>query len=150
MKRFSTVLIVVSALVVLAFSGAAGNGRSEKRFRGLWEGIDPGDGSSQQILISGGADGECSLAWSESYWTVCDGRRAILEGFGESDRDERNTLVFQMAITCFDPKEVVVEDTLTFRFVGQDMLLVSAPGEFTDLPFFRVSSRVRGRGSDND
>ena len=43
-----------------------------------------------------------------------------------------------------------VRGKIRFRFVGQDMLLVSAPGEFTDLPFFRVSSRVRGRGSDND
>ena len=148
MKRFSIVMIVMSMLAALTFADARADGSSGKRFRGLWEGIDPIDGSSQKILISGGAKGVFSLLWSESYWTVCDGRRAVLDGVGERDPDERNTLVFQMKITCFDPEEFPVEDTITFRFVGQDMILASAPGAFTDLPFYRVSNRVRGGRDD--
>ena len=150
MKWFSIVLIVVSTLAVLAFAGAPGKGHSGKRFRGFWEGIDPADGSSQQILISGGADGVFSLLWRESYWSVCDGRRAILDGVGELDPNNRNTLVFQIEITCFDPEEIVVNSTLTFQLVGQGLLLASDPGAFTDLPFYRVSSRIRGGGRDRD
>ena len=153
MRRVSIVLIVlvvVSALAVQDFAGASGNGRSGKVFRGLWEGIDPDDGSSQKILISGGAGGVFSLVWRESYWTVCDGRRGILEGVGERDPHNRSRLVVQMEITCFDPEEVVVEDTISFRFVGRDMVLASAEGAFTDLPFFRVSSRVGSGGNDRD
>ncbi len=153
MKRVSIVLIVlvvVSALAVQDFAGASGNGRSGKVFRGLWEGIDPVDGSSQKLLISGGAGGVFSLVWRESYWTVCDGRRGILEGAGERDPHNRSRLVVQMEITCFDPEEVVVDDTISFRFVGRDMVLASAEGAFTDLPFFRVSSRVERGGNDRD
>ena len=152
-KRVSIVLIVlvvVSALAVQDFAGASGNGRSGKVFRGLWEGIDPVDGSSQKILISGGADGVFSLVWRESYWTICDGRRGVLNGAGELDPDDRKTLAVQMTVTCFDPEEVVLEDTIAFELVGQNMLLASAPGAFTDLPFFRVSGRVRGGERDDD
>ena len=143
-------MIVMSTVPVLAFADARGNESSGKRFLGLWEGIDPLDGSSQQILISGGADGAFSLRWRESYWTICDGRPAILNGVGEQDTRRRNTLVFQMEITCFDPEVIAIEDTITFRFVGQNMMLASAPGAFTDLPFFRVSGRVRGGGKNDD
>ena len=148
MKRFSILMIAMSMLAALTFADARADGSSGKRFRGLWEGIDPTDGSSQKISISGGAKGVFSLLWSESYWTVCDGRRAVLRGVGERDPNERNTLVFQMKITCFDPEEFPVEDTITFRLVGQNMVLASAPGAFTDLPFYRVSHRVRGGGDD--
>ena len=140
----------MTMLPLLTFADARANESSGKRFLGLWEGIDPLDGSSQQILISGGADGVFSLRWRESYWTICDGRPAILNGVGERDTDSRSALVFQMEITCFDPEVVEIEGTITFRFVGQNMLLASAPDAFTDLPFFRVSGRVRGGGSGDD
>ena len=54
--------------------------------------------------------------------------------------------MFQMAITCFDPESVPVRDTIRFRIVGQNMLLATAEGAFTDLPFFRI----RGGGNDGD
>ena len=99
--------------------------------------------------ISRGADGGFGLLWAESYWTVCDGRRAVLEGTGDVAARPRDTLVFQMQVTCFDPESVPVQDTIRFRIVGQNMLLSTVEGVFTDLPFFRVSSRVRG-GDDDD
>lgn len=151
MRRFFIVWMVVSVLAGLAaVEAAAGKRSSGQRFWGVWAGIDPADGSSQQLLISGGADGAFNLLWRESYWTVCDGRRAVLEGIGELDSYDRNTLVIQMVITCFAPEEVPVTDTITFRLVGQNMLLATAEGAFTDLPFFRISSRVRGGGDDAD
>ena len=150
MKRFSLSTLVVMGLLAWAFAAAAGNGGSGKRFLGLWQGIDPLDGSSQTVEISPGADGGFGLLWAESYWTVCDGRRAVLEGTGETASGDRNTLVFQMAVTCFDPESVPVQDAIRFRIVGQNMLLATVEGVFTDLPFFRVSGRVRGGGHDDD
>ena len=149
MKRFALSILVVAALLVLGFAAAAGNAGSGKRFLGLWQGIDPVDGSSQTVEISRGADGGFELLWAESYWTVCDGRRAVLRGTGESAAGDRSTLVFEMEITCFDPESVPVRDTIRFRIVGQNMLLATAEGAFTDLPFFRVSARVRGGRGDH-
>jgi len=149
MKRFFLSSVVLAGLLAWAFAAAAGGGGSGKRFLGLWQGIDPLDGSSQTVEISRGADGGFSLLWAESYWTVCDGRRAVLEGTGGAVARDRNTLVFEMQVTCFDPESVPVRDTIRFRIVGQNMLLSTVEGVFTDLPFFRVSSRVRG-GDDDD
>ena len=143
MKILFTALILLGALALHTSAASSNNGNSGHRFIGLWEGIDSDDGSSQQVMISGGTDGVFDLLWRESYWTVCEGRRAILKGLGELDPDNRNTLVFEMTITCFDPVEVPVTSTLTFRFIGQEMVLVSDAEAFTDLPFFRVSSPLR-------
>ena len=140
--------IFVWSLVSVMFFGAlaaqADKDRSERRFWGLWESVDALDGSTEQVSISGRADGSFDLLWRESYWTICDGRRGILTGTGDVDPDDRNTLVFRMTITCFDPQADVLEGGVSFTLVGGNLLLATDPGEFTDLPFFRVSGRVRG------
>ncbi|MGE4606980.1 MAG: hypothetical protein AAEJ52_09590 [Myxococcota bacterium] len=149
-----TRLILVSSLVSVMFLGAltaqADKDRSGRRFWGLWEAVDSLDGSTEQVSISGRPDGSFNLLWRESYWTICGGRRGILIGSGDVDPDDRNTLVFQMTITCFDPEEVVLEDSVSFTLVGRNLLLATDPGAFTDLPFFRVSGRVRGDRDHDD
>jgi len=135
---------IVSAILFGAVTAEGDEKDSNRRFWGLWESIDAADGSTEQVSISRGADNTFALLWRESYWTICDGRRGILEGSGEVAAKDRNRLVFAIEITCFAPDEVVLEGTLTFDLVGRNMLLASDPGAFTDLPFFRVSGRVRG------
>ena len=150
MNRFFIAVVVASMMAALAFASAGRQGNQGDRFLSLWEGVDSIDGSSQQILISGGEDGGFNLLWRESFWTVCDGRRAILMGVGEIASDDKNTLVCPIVITCFGPDELVVEDTLTFELVGKEMLLAtSANGVFENLPLYRLSNRLRG-GSDDD
>ena len=149
MKRFFIVSSVVSVLMLLALAAEAGSKNSGSRFWGLWEGIDPADGSSQQISISDGPDGTFDLLWGESYWTICQGRRGVLNGTGALDPEHRKTLVVQITITCFDPEENILESAVSFELVGKNLLLATDPGAFTDLPFFRVSARVRG-GEERD
>ena len=149
-KRFFIVSSMVVVTCFLALEVQAGNGGSDKRFWGLWEAIDSLDGSTEQVSISPGAGSSFNLLWRESYWSICGGRRGILTGTGERAPKDRDLLEFQMTITCFDPEEVVLEDSVTFELVGQNMLLASDPGEFTNLPFFRVSGRVRGGGNGED
>jgi len=147
MRKLCCVAVVgVSLLALLGSSAEADSGKSGSRFWGLWEGIDPLDGSTQQISISGGTERRFSLLWRESYWTICGGKRGIVNGSGALDPGDRKTLVAQITITCFDPDELVIEDTITLELTGQNMLLVSDRGEFEDLPFFRVSARVRAGG----
>ena len=147
MKRF---LFVTSVLVVAALASEAGSRHSGSRFWGLWEGVDPLDGSSQQISISAGAQGSFDLLWGESYWTICEGRRGVLNGIGALHEEDRKTLVAEVTVSCFDPEEVVLETSIHFELVGQNLLLATAPGAFTDLPFYRVSGRVRGGSKADD
>jgi len=149
-KRFFVVLSAVGVLSFVSLAVEAGDRSSGRGFWGLWEAIDPLDGSTQQISISDGAEGSFNLLWRESYWTICSGRRGVLNGTGELKPGKRKTLVVQMTITCFDPEEVVVEDSIEFEVEGQNMLLASDPGEFPALPFFRVSGRVRGGERSDD
>ena len=151
MSRFfivSSMVVVLTCFATLEVQ--AGDGGSGKRFWGLWEGVDSLDGSTEQVSIGPGAGGTFDLLWRESYWTICDGRRGILIGTGELAPKDKDLLEVQMTITCFDPEEVVLEDSITFELVGRNMLLASDPGAFTNLPFFRVSGRVRGGGNGED
>lgn len=147
-------LLIVSGMILFTFAGTlaaqADKEDAGRRFWGLWEAVDALDGSTEQISISGGEGGRLNLLWRESYWTICDGRRGILNGTGTLDPDNRKALAVEMTITCFDPEENVLEGSIRFELVGQNMLLASSPGEFTDLPFFRVSGRVRGSARDDD
>ena len=150
LRRFLILSGTVGFVIFTSLAAHAGKDDSGRRFWGLWEAVDSLDGSTEQVSMSKGEDGSLDLLWRESYWTICDGRRGILRGSGRVERSGRRAVVFEMQITCFDPEEVVLEDSIRFELVGQNMLLASSPGAFTDLPFFRVSGRVLGSGRDDD
>ena len=150
MRRLVLASSLVSVMFLSALTAQADKNGSERRFWGLWEAVDFLDGSTEQVSISGRPDGSFSLLWRESYWTICSGRRGILAGTGNVDPDDRNTLVFEMTITCFEPEELVLEGGVNFTLVGGNLLLATDPGVFTDLPCFRVSGRVRGGRDRND
>ena len=150
-KRFFRVSsMVIAVICFVALEAQAGNGGSGKHFWGLWEGVDSQDGSIEQVSIGPGAGRSFDVLWRESYWTICDGRRGILIGTGALAPKDKDLLEVEMSITCFEPEEVVLEGSITFELVGKNMLLVSDPGVFTNLPFFRVSGRVRGGGNGED
>ena len=154
MKRFLIVATLIGAVSVLPFiftedAGAAGKGNSF--FLGMWGGIDTGDGSAQQIMISPGEDGSFNLAWYETFWSVCPSPgsgRGIMEGTGGLAPGSKDVLVIDITISCFDPDvpNVVPADTVTFRLADKNMLLATAgSGVFEDLPLFRLSQRPNGQ-----
>ena len=83
MKRCLKVVVVVSvvaALPILLTQVTSAKYLGNPSFLGVWESVDPEDGSGQTMLISGGENGVFSLYVRETYWTACDGRRGILTG----------------------------------------------------------------------
>ena len=68
MKRLFVRFGLVSLTVAFTFATVAATGNQGSRFLGIWGGIDPGDGSSQQFLISAGENGEFNLSWHETFW----------------------------------------------------------------------------------
>jgi len=149
-RQLMLVSMICAVVTSGSFAAQADKADPGRRFWGLWEAVDSLDGSTEQISISGGGPRSLSLLWRESYWSICDGRRGILRGAGQIDPDNRRVLVIEMAITCFDPEEIVLEDAIRFELVGANMLLATSPGAFKDLPFFRVSGRVHRGRNDED
>lgn len=70
-------LIMTVALFSLASPIA---GRTDNRFVGVWEAVDPIDGSLQILSITNNLNGVADLQLFKTYLTPCDGTRA----FGQS------------------------------------------------------------------
>ena len=70
------VIAIAVSIVPSVVSAAPGNGNGNagkaQDFIGLWEGVDPLDGSSVQLSLSDvEGDGVLELTQSESFWSVC-------------------------------------------------------------------------------
>lgn len=141
MKRL---LVTLAVVLVAGLPATAGADKKGKAFLGLWGGVDPVDGSTQRVLIGRGANGGFYLVWHEDYWRICKGRRGIMKGEGMLDAEHKDTLVTSRVITCFDPEEIVREDTLTFRLADKNMLLATAGNQvFVDMPLYRLSQSLK-------
>ena len=140
MKRCITAIVVVSVVAgILLTQVTRARYLGNPSFLGVWESIDPEDGSGQTMLISGGENGLFGLHVRDTYWTVCVGRRGILTGLGGHALDDKEILIFDGVISCFDPDEDVSELTLTFELAGKNILLRGVENP----PFFRISNRGR-------
>ncbi len=153
MKRFLIVAALIGAVSVLPFmftEDASAGGKGNSFFLGMWGGIDTTDGSAQQILISPDQNGSFNLAWYETFWTACVGGRGVMEGSGDVAPGDKDALVMDITISCFDPDlPDLITDTVTFRLADKNMLLAAAgSGVFTDLPLFRLSERPNRQGHD--
>lgn len=79
-------------------SSASGNGNS---FVGLWEAVDPQDGSHLVLSITGNDEGSVKLLVYDTYFTTCNGGRGIAQGTGEVSA-EQSLQVEDYTITCFE------------------------------------------------
>ncbi len=80
------VMAVVAAALLLGSGAQATESASEiRRFAGLWEGVDPGDGSLTQRSITCDAEGACEVLGADSFFRLCDGEQGILAGSGTLD-----------------------------------------------------------------
>ena len=105
-----TVLIFGLTVVAAAsptLAGKANNQNAAKDyFPGLWEGIDPLDGSTAQLSLSNHKDGEFDFIFRESFFTVClSNKNKLGRGvvIGKAMIVEQNLLMMIDAVrTCFD------------------------------------------------
>ncbi len=83
MKRLLTLLLVLFSVVLLAsiVSADGGGGGRNAYFIGLWEGVDPNDGSRRTVSISDNdRDGVFELIQYDTFWTLCGHGLAIATG----------------------------------------------------------------------
>lgn len=84
---------------------------------GLWEGIDPHDGSGARLSIICDQDGVCEVLVAETLFTVCDGSSEGL-GRGTGSIDAGVLQVPNFTLTCFATRDVIrsaVEFTPDFQ-----------------------------------
>ena len=118
----ATVAVVVSVLVAVATLAAEPTvvaaesadlekrGGQDKRFLGLWEGVDPNDGSRRTISITDNDDdGELEVAARDTFWSLCDGDRGIELATGTI---VDGVLVTLGTVQCFDTGvKITIEKT---------------------------------------
>ncbi|HEY8097782.1 MAG TPA: hypothetical protein VIE65_17085 [Methylobacter sp.] len=104
-------LIMTVTLFALAapIAGRADSGKINQ-FVGLWEAVDPDDGSHQILSITDNADGTAKLRLFDTYFTLCNGGRAIGEGTAQAEKN-RSLSSVDFTVTCFEPSSTHLAPT---------------------------------------
>ena len=111
----NSLFISLSSLIMLLGStvGLADDDGRKKRIRsfvGLWETVDPLDGSlTQRSITCDWRTGTCEILGSDSFWAFCGSARGILRGEGTLEDGELRVPEFML--TCMETGEELVVDT---------------------------------------
>jgi len=111
-------------------------------FIGLWEGVDPGDGSLTQRAITCERN-ECEVLGSDSFFRLCDGTQGILEGAGSID--DGVLAVPDFTLTCANGAAVSVDTTFTPDFRNRTLVEQTADPNIAAITFHKLSLSPRGR-----
>lgn len=111
-KRIFTIILVLLSVTLLASIASADGGAKNNFYIGLWEGVDPNDGSRRTISITDNdRDGIYDLVQYDTFWTLCGDDQAVAEGTGTVGSD--GVLHWSGTLTCFstgaDPLEFSVD-----------------------------------------
>lgn len=80
--KHAIIVIFVALSIVLVSNTDAGSFERGNYFIGLWQGIDPIDGSEMLRSITKNEDGSFSVTGTESHFIGCDGDRGKVLGTG--------------------------------------------------------------------
>ena len=105
MRTKIALILVLTLSIVFTSLVSAYALEGKTYFIGLWQGVDPLDGSENLISITLNKDGTFNIIGSESYWTFCDGGRGIVKGTGhliyQGTLDHLGILEADETLTCF-------------------------------------------------
>jgi hypothetical protein len=129
MKRLLIMSVVVFS-IILAWNVNAGPLVKGFYFIGLWQGIDPNDGSEVLRSITKNNDGTFNIIGSETFFHGCDGGRGIATGTGVLEDDVLISEDF--TLECYDvgtyPGEIqYVPDRLNRTLEEHDMSGIFEP-----------------------
>jgi len=147
MKQFFSAVVVVSLMAALHTTCTtieSADQEENRFFIGLWEGVDPLDGSSFQVSISDiDRNGVIDTISRETFFTLCDGERGLATGTGTVGDD--GILRTNAVLTCLTTGKTISGES-TYEPVKKDEILVlSFPRTNPDLPpiiLHQVSSRL--------
>ncbi len=108
MKRLLALMLVLLSVTLLVSIASANDGNKGRKsyFIGLWEGVDPNDGSRRTISISDNdGDGVFDLTQYDTFWTLCGSDRGISKGTGTIGPD--GILSWAGTLECLETGAVV-------------------------------------------
>ena len=148
MKQFDKKKIgffTVFAMALLVYSSGAVAAETDKLFNGLWEGIDPDDGSTVQVSIVCDKKGNegCRLIARESYLNFCEindnlGGEGWYEGRGKVATDNKRRLDAEWTIYCKNGSTVDIKNNLIV-YRAEKILILRGEG-IRDLTLHRISN----------
>ena len=141
--RIKSVVLLMFLIFTIMFSSIACTNQDGKtrvsQFSGLWEGIDPGDGSVSEYQITCAQDGSCLVLGADSFVSLCYTNQGILRGQGSIDGNVLNVPDF--TLTCIqDNKEVSVDTTFSLDLHNRTLLEESVDPNISPITFHKVSS----------
>lgn len=125
MRQLLIIFAVVGLMAAMQFGCTSSDGAdndADSFFLGLWEGIDPLDGSDVLASITNiDGDGTIEILWRESFYALCEGDQGIVQGSGTIGED--GILLTDEFLTCFN-KEVTVNGKGVYTPSEKDQLLI--------------------------
>lgn len=135
MKRF---LSIIALMMLVTATAASSNDQGHTRdFIGLWEAVDPADGSLTQRSITCDRDGACSVLGSDSFWIVCGSPRGVLRGEGSVTDGLLNVPGF--TLTCTNGPVLTVATTFVPDRRNRTLVEEHANPNIQPITFHRVS-----------
>jgi hypothetical protein len=136
-------LSLVAVLQLGCEESSGQNNEADRFFLGLWEGIDPLDGSTVLASFTNlDKDNTIEIAWTESLFTLCEGAGGLITGTGPVD--ENGVLNADEMFTCFDPDDTL-EGKGRYEPVKDDgIIIVTSPvnPELPPIILHRISSSM--------
>jgi hypothetical protein len=128
MKRFSIIILVLLSAIFLVsmVSADGGGGGSHQNFVGLWEGVDPNDGSRRTVSISDNdRDGVYDVFQFDTYWSLCGDDSAVTTGSATLGND--GILHFQGSLTCRSTGASIPSFAVDYQLVRPSNTLIESP-----------------------
>ena len=144
MRTFCMLLALLCLVVLLQLGCEESNGQSneaDRFFLGLWEGVDPLDGSSVLASFTNlDKDNKIELAWTESFFTLCEGANGLITGTGTVDED--GVLYTDEMFTCIGSEEILEGNTRYEPVKDDGIIIVTVPAnpELPAIILHKISS----------
>ena len=133
------ILFIFTLSTVVVPQNALANDHSLRRFIGLWQAVDPDDGSLSTISIIKLSNDTVHLLYNDTYFYLCNGGRGL--GVGNGTRSGRNAIEFSgITYTCEDKKIPPVNIPASFTLDTSGALIeVDEDQNRTQTIFYKTS-----------
>jgi hypothetical protein len=145
MALSSAAAALLALLAIPITAGAAEDAASVssdaelRPFIGLWEGIDPGDGSLTQRSITCTRSGDCRILGADTFFRLCNGKRGIIQGRGAIR--QRVLRAPGLTLSCFDGPSVSVDSTYTPDGLNRTLVERTNDLRIKPITFHKISER---------
>lgn len=135
------VFLILIAIIAVPFATAdSGKRHNKKFFIGLWQGIDPLDGSEALRSITIDEDGKFQIIGYESYYNGCGSDRGIVKATGNLDNGVLVTDYF--SLECYESG--IIYDGIFVEYIRDKKngtLIESIGGGFPPVILHRVNTK---------